>query len=756
MDFFDWNLSSDEEDGFDDDCTGLQEQSNVSINNFAAKQQTEDSKDDEDSDVERNNGSTTVAFFSEDEEESAIEEDEEEEIDWEDGEDDDKKPAAEPTKLMTQLKPVTVEWKGPNAKESIKTSKRKRVARKSYRFDRLPLDLQHFLTTLEKSHLLCYTAHALIASTYCSNQDVLHVSHSLIPLAWTEDYKSKERGNKNAPSVQDLSHFCNFFFNLIRRRPIPPSRYARRRTNGKKKKAASATVNGSNNVFEHLSTISYRTLEYCSHLSKQMQNQYDSNGSDTTFNSYDDVHLLIAMARSLGWRARFVIAFEPIKKDMDVNHPLFAAMKTRNVFQRIWKENEKELNKKKNFKRQKITLSDDGKVVSKVPSITPMTIQVDDSMSRPVCWVEILCETKSVQDSASSSAKLNWICVDPRLELVNQPKLVESILYAHQNHVPFKSVKRKLPITYALAAEHIPYGDSTLVTRLVDVTPRYASSWTKSLKMRGVLRGKQTRVKESERVDRWWSTVLKSINSGEKHKRDNLRKTLLEFKGTSTEDAIVLDEDDHSTKSLDQDTERNTLKEADDHEAKELEASRKEEPIPTSKTAFKSHPIYVIPSVLNSNEVLVPEAKKRFCGFFKGEPVFRRTDVECALPLKRWLYKGRKVKETEVNKPIKRVKARKKASKGFKALKSYGIGADNDGGEEYRLKQIDAASRPLEDGKENLYASWQTDPWSPSPVGPNDVIPVNEHNNIELELINPGLVHIDLKGVAKLAKQFGM
>ena len=89
MDFFDWNLSSDEEDGFDDDCTGLQEQSNVSINNFAAKQQTEDSKDDEDSDVERNNGSTTVAFFSEDEEESAIEEDEEEEIDWEDGEDDD-------------------------------------------------------------------------------------------------------------------------------------------------------------------------------------------------------------------------------------------------------------------------------------------------------------------------------------------------------------------------------------------------------------------------------------------------------------------------------------------------------------------------------------------------------------------------------------------------------------------------------------------------------------------------------------------
>ena len=72
------------------------------------------------------------------------------------------------------------------------------------------------------------------------------------------------------------------------------------------------------------------------------------------------------------------------------------------------------------------------------------------------------------------------------------------------------------------------------------------------------------------------------------------------------------------------------------------------------------------------------------------------------------------------------------------------------------MMQINAASKPLEDGMENLYASWQTDPWSPSPVGPNDPIPVNEHNNIELELLNPGLVHIDLQRVSKLAKQLGM
>ena len=60
------------------------------------------------------------------------------------------------------------------------------------------------------------------------------------------------------------------------------------------------------------------------------------------------------------------------------------------------------------------------------------------------------------------------------------------------------------------------------------------------------------------------------------------------------------------------------------------------------------------------------------------------------------------------------------------------------------------------DGKEDIFASWQTDPWSPAPVGPTDPIPVNEYKNIELELLNPGLVHIEERGIAKVAKQLGM
>lgn len=136
--------------------------------------------------------------------------------------------------------------------------------------------------------------------------------------------------------------------------------------------------------------------------------------------------------------------------------------------------------------------------------------------------------------------------------------------------------------------------------------------------------------------------------------------------------------------------------------------------------------------------------------------VFRRTDVEQALTEKRWLYRGRKVRRSELEYPIKSTKARKTSTKGFKALKSYGVGLSNDGGNEFKKMQLEAGEAALDDGMENIYASWQTDPWSPTPISANDAIPVNEHRNVELELLNPGLVHVTLHRVSKVAKQLGM
>lgn len=457
------------------------------------------------------------------------------------------------------------------------------------------------------------------------------------------------------------------------------------------------------------------------------------------------------MNSSLNWRCRYVVAIEPSKKDLDANHPLFVVSSTRNVFQRLWREREKKDGGGKRPAKRARTVNNEN-TSSKAGNSTPLfSVFGANPMPKLACWVEVLCRCPgAIRDcqkgkSTHSKPKMHWLHVDLRHGLVNQPEIVEAVLYAERKGIAFKEARKKVPIPYALAVEHISVA-GTLKTRLTDVTPRYASSWIESLKARGVLRGKQTKVKDSDRVDKWWTQTLKSVNSGG-------RRELLKAKGNNVNDAILLDGE-----STDEDkmAANSHFEEVDEHEKEELKASAKDEPMPTSKTAFTKSPIYVIPSILNSNEVLLPDAKNRVCGVFKGELVFRRSDVECALAAKRWLYKGRKVKESELTKPIKRIKARKKSSKNFKSLKTYGIGEGNDGSQEAREKQLEAASKPLDDGKENLYASWQTDLWSPAPVRPNDPIPVNEHNNIELELLNPGLVHIDEQGIAKAAKQLGV
>jgi xeroderma pigmentosum group C-complementing protein len=169
--------------------------------------------------------------------------------------------------------------------------------------------------------------------------------------------------------------------------------------------------------------------------------------------------------------------------------------------------------------------------------------------------------------------------------------------------------------------------------------------------------------------------------------------------------------------------------------------------------------MYALSSQLGAHEVLAPDAKKRFCGMFKGELVYRRSDVSAAMMAKKWLYQGRKVRDEEMGKPAKRVKARKKAApKGFKQLKTYGVGPTNDGSEEAQQREIAKASIPEieEDGKVDLYGFWQTQPWAPDPVGPDDEIPTNEYNNVELALINPGLVHLDTPRMALVAKQLGV
>jgi hypothetical protein len=347
--------------------------------------------------------------------------------------------------------------------------------------------------------------------------------------------------------------------------------------------------------------------------------------------------------------------------------------------------------------------------------------------------------------------------------------------------------------------------DDDLLVKMTDVTRRYASSMVDTMEARGIIqqkassKPKRRKIKRAmmvgavpairekeERPDEWFSKFLDVISNRRKSSSRNRKKPpppsskatreALKSRGNSREDAIALDgdgdesdsnkkpaavddkkEQPHDNDNDDSDGFDGDIANIDHEEESQLNESAKQEPLPTSKAAFKKHPLYVIRSVLNSTEVLTPDAKNNVSGMFKGELVYRRTVVETALSAKRWRYEGRRVKDTEVKTPILKVKARKPPTpKGFQALKSYGVGASNDGSEQSRVQQIEAASAPPGDGKESLYGSWQTDAWGPPPVDPGDPIPVNEHNNVELELLNPGLVHVELYRVAKVAKKLGL
>ena len=448
--------------------------------------------------------------------------------------------------------------------------------------------------------------------------------------------------------------------------------------------------------------------------------------------------------RSKGWRARYVTVLDPIGFDLNVDHPLFM-MNMGNIFRVLSKGSDSSENETPSLKK-----------ANKLSTRFEVG-QESQGPGRELGWVEILCKLSPAKTQESKPRQYRWMHVDPGNGLVDQPDAVEALFETVSD---FETRKRKRIIAFALAVEHMDAKNQNVVreedvsnqVRLTDVTPRYANSWSRSLQLRCAKRGRSDSVSDNT----WWTETLKMINSFY-HSRANPQATL-QTNGASPLEAIeIMDSSDEDV--LDRNVPLHTNDAIDLDEKDELLGSAANEAIPTSKAAFNNHPIYAIPSVLNVNEVLAPHAKSRICGIFKGEPVYRRSDVHTALAAKKWLYKGRKVKEDEMDKPVKRLKARKKtAPNGFQPLRTYGVGEGNDGSEEARQRQIAKGARleVTDDGMQDLYGSWQTIPWSPLPVGQNDPIPVNEYNNIELELLNPGLEHLVEPRMSKVAKQLGM
>jgi xeroderma pigmentosum group C-complementing protein len=617
-------------------------------------------------------------------------ESEEEDLEWED---------AEHYEISDSLQPVTIDFNATkNKKEQVKRKVRKR--REKFRFESLPPSQQSLLRNLHRAHLLTMTSRAVLASSCCASEEVLAIALSLIPARFCET---------TPPPLNTLESFMTWFSTWVggaqRRRH---ERAAANRRAGAPRSRRRLPVSPEE-VFRF---DTKQLLQYTATLSNTAEEdpQLFESQSRVKNSTVWNLALFIAMTRSLGWRTRFVQAIDPISLDLTVHHPLMSAS----------------------------------------PS--------SENMPNMLEWTEIYCcfasPKKGKRKIDSEKSQYKWIHADPSRYIVNQPQQVEALWKKNGSEVK----RQKITPGYVVAVEHAIMADAkgTGQFQLTDVTARYASSWVEALRQRGFVRGK----KRMETDDTWWLDTIRTVNG--KPLRDlgvSMVKTI--NNGKCVSNAIVLSDENEDRKPPAHESIH--LPDLEHHndleEAKELLQAAKQEAIPTTKTAFRTSPLYVIPSLLGVTEVIDPTAK--VCGFFKGERVYLRSDLSIARPARQWPYDGRRVKDGEA--PIKKVKARKrpKRTKAFQALISYGVGKVNDGSELQRAsiledadRQAELDSQTLEHGDEEwLYAIWQTDPWSPPYVGPTDPIPVNEHRNVEKALLPPGLLHIELRGAAAVAKK---
>jgi xeroderma pigmentosum group C-complementing protein len=800
---FHWNLSSDDDnddgddvnvDGNDDDHQILSNQ----LLNGRYNSSTEEKYDISHADRTYSDQAQNVYGYNHENINDKYD-DYDDEVDWEDAvsdddddNDDDRKPAASivpnsnvsKQQQVSELRAVTIDLdKSAPVQNDDKDTKmsKKRKRRNIFRIHSLPNSMQLLLWNLHHTHLLALTSHAVHLSGFFSNPDLMALAYSLIPENICSQYQHRQQKKESSehvklscPTLQQLNQFVTEWYIPFvhdvedrRRQQQYMNRLAgapttrnynnknrRRSVNRNTKSSATNVSNEEHNVGGCSDTSDISTLlgMFTSYLSNTNDDDPQVSVQQTTAmlsilrnpTRKDQLitGLLVSMMRSLGWRARLVSAMEPMSPDLTVDHPLLTSFRN-NIFTSI----EQTSSKKIKMRRDDGKSQNDGMVNS-------------NHQGKSLYWIEILC----TDHRSKKKSQYRWFHVDPIHKIINQPDQVEILLGRRLQQETDTIIKRGV-LAYAISVEHylmyLPQQDRHIDgedipiqrLRLTDVTPRYAQSWIASLRKRGMIRNKHCAI-EDEVQNSWWTKTLHVINAIHRPttSKTNQHSTTNGYKNDSTSLGVVDCRDEKSHVKLMESLE--DFDQVEHYENDELVASANNEEIPTNKAAFKTHPIYVIPSELGKTEVLHPDAKKRVCGVFKGQLVYRRSDVTTILTAKKWLYDGRKVRDDELNKPIKTPTKRKKPPvTGFKALRSYGVGETNDGNEQHQMYQ---GSIPLDDDTDKLYGIWQTDMWSPTYVGPNDDIPKNEYNNIELALLNPGLVHIDQSGLANVAKKLGI
>lgn len=170
----------------------------------------------------------------------------------------------------------------------------------------------------------------------------------------------------------------------------------------------------------------------------------------------------------------------------------------------------------------------------------------------------------------------------------------------------------------------------------------------------------------------------------------------------------------------------------EEEEEIELKLEQECQPLPTSVSEFKNHPLYLLGRHLLVSEVIHGQDGKEAIpvGTFRGESVYSRKDVHPVKSKEYWMRSAKVVREDE--EPAKTVKGRKKWDK-------------------YSNKYIT-------DIPKFLYGEWQTDPFIP-PTATNGKVPKNTFGNVELfqpQMIPFGCVHLRVQGLTRVAGKLGI
>lgn len=255
---------------------------------------------------------------------------------------------------------------------------------------------------------------------------------------------------------------------------------------------------------------------------------------------YQLVILFVALCRALGIQTRYTCVLDPRHLRSAKTHVQYFSPSIEAVAAHVWGDGGRDSPEQKRSRR--------------------------NASVAPRIWTELYCMGR-------------WIHVDPIYYHVDTPYEVERARGRGRN------------VSYVISQE--------ASGRILDVTRRYASSWSKTLRLR-----------LAHPLIIWWETLLRDSSP-------------------ASAAASIHEKEDVA-----------------------LEMNIQQQPPPTSIAGFKKHHIYCLERFIGKYECIYP---RKAVGVFKGQPYFLRCAIQQLQTKHNWRKKGRRILDDEIDTPIKKL-----------------------------------------------------------------------------------------------------